>query len=135
MYTLYTRFHCTCLNHVSYVCCNKQGRHTPFASRPSRQQHQVDLKDGVAMGQPRDDVFLALRIQVDPVLLHNAVILAEGIAQHLGSVCEACIGSQLNGCELVTGWVHSADCYLHTDGMRVALAASFDYVRVQGLGF
>lgn len=98
---------------ISLMQCKKAS--TPFASRPRRQQHQVDLKDWVTMGEARDDIILALRVQVDPVLLHNAVLLAQGIAQHLGSVSEAGIGRELNGCELVTGGVHSTDCHLQTD--------------------
>ena len=65
---------------------------TPFATRPGRQQHQVDLKDRVAMWETRDDVILALRIQIDPVLLYSAVIFAECVAQHLCSVCKRCVG-------------------------------------------
>lgn len=87
----------------------------PFAAGPGRQQHQVDLKDGVAMWETRDDIILTLRVQVHPVLLHNGVILTQGIAQHLGSVCEGGVGRQLDGGELIAGWVYGTDRHLWTD--------------------
>ncbi len=75
------------------VCAAKS---LPLATRSSRQQHQVDLKDRIPMWQPRDDVILAFWIQIHPVLLNTAVVLCQCIAQQLCSVCEGCIGRKLD---------------------------------------
>ena len=86
---------------------------SPFATWPSRQQHQVDLKDGVPVWQPGDDIILALRIQIHPVLLHAAIVLCQSITQQLRSICQGSVCRNLDGGQLVAAGVHSTYSHLH----------------------
>lgn len=64
------------------------------------------------MGQPGDHIILAFWIQIHPVLLYDAVIFCECIAQHLGRICQGRICRELDGGELIAARIHSAYCHL-----------------------